>query len=70
MLSNIEKLGKPLNIKEQKAINGGRKPCDSHTDCGPGFCCGYLTSVCVTIYNTEGLCAFYPIDEPDIEQPL
>ena len=34
----ILNLGKTLNKLEQKQINGGRKFCESHEDCGTGCC--------------------------------
>ena len=66
MLNNISILGKILNINELKAITGGRKPCNSYTDCGPGNCCGHEPAVCIPITN-QGLCGFYQITEPIVE---
>ena len=39
MKKQILTLGKILNKKQQTYINGGKKYCDSHYDCGPNYCC-------------------------------
>lgn len=56
MLKNISNLGKTLNKAEQQTINGGKRICSSHNDCGPGFCCSYHCATCVSVNNGEGLC--------------
>lgn len=47
MLQNILKLEGVciLKKKEQHAITGGKRQCDTHADCGSGNCC-----------NTAGWC--------------
>ncbi|WP_435263970.1 hypothetical protein [Tenacibaculum sp. nBUS_03] len=39
MKKSILNLGNALNKADQKQINGGKKKCDTHNDCGPGACC-------------------------------
>lgn len=45
-----------LSKNEQKAVNGGRKGCNIHSDCGPNMCCGYFEKVCGPINNNVGFC--------------
>ena len=39
MKKQILNLGKALNKAEQKTINGGKKQCETHNQCGSGYCC-------------------------------
>ncbi len=56
MLNQISNLGKTLTTQEQKAVNGGKKFCKTHAECGPGSCCAFHCSVCVPSDNNQGLC--------------
>jgi len=62
MLKNISNLGKTLSREEQKTINGGRKFCSTHAQCGPGMCCQSdprftnSTGVCGSANNNQSLC--------------
>ncbi|WP_299107105.1 hypothetical protein [uncultured Tenacibaculum sp.] len=38
MKKSILNLGQVLNKAQQKQVNGGRKYCESHEDCGTGCC--------------------------------
>ncbi|WP_299107120.1 hypothetical protein [uncultured Tenacibaculum sp.] len=39
MKKSILNLGKNLSKLEQKAINGGKRYCNTIADCPPGNCC-------------------------------
>ena len=55
-MKNLKNLGKALSKAEQKTINGGKRNCSSHAECGPTRCCGYLTKVCGPRQNGIGFC--------------
>ncbi|WP_272150213.1 hypothetical protein [Tenacibaculum aiptasiae] len=52
MKKSILNLGKALNKAEQRTINGGRKFCESHEDCGTGCC------------NTSRFCQVFGVPGP------
>ncbi|WP_028892858.1 hypothetical protein [Tenacibaculum sp. 47A_GOM-205m] len=48
MKKSILNIGKALNKAEKSLINGGKKQCDNHYQCGSGYCC-----------NTAGWCQLF-----------
>ncbi|CAM1351487.1 MULTISPECIES: hypothetical protein [Tenacibaculum] len=48
MKKQILNLGIALKKAEQAQINGGKEQCDSHYQCGSGYCC-----------NTAGWCQLF-----------
>jgi len=63
-MKSLKNLGMVLTKAEQKTINGGRKHCVNHEQCGPGRCCqfqppfssGLTSGFCGAVNNGNGLC--------------
>ncbi|WP_289042926.1 hypothetical protein [uncultured Olleya sp.] len=57
-MKNLKNLGQALSKAEQQTINGGKKDCSSHDECGSGNCCS--KGICYP-YGTPGhLCTYFP----------